>query len=564
MGDLETRTWERRIPGGAPRRIKAPTWHREAIIYALDVATFMDSDGDGVGDFKGLVSRLDYLRELGVTCLWLLPFYPTADRDDGYDVVDHKAVDPRVGTLDEFATFVDAARRHGIRVLIDLVINHTSEQHPWFQAARKDPDSPFRNYYSWSRERPEQLADSIVFPGVQHANWTYDETADAYYFHRFYDFEPDLNTANPAVRRAILDIIDFWLEFGISGFRVDASPFLIQELSDAAPFDAAGHMFLRELRQFVAERQPDAVLMAEADHDPEVVRRFFGHGDEMSLILNFLLNDELFLALAQERAGPIRRGLELMPAVPDGSGFANFLRSHDELNLGGLRDIERGEVLSQLSPDPASHIYGRGTRHRLAPLFDGNVDRILLAYSLLLSLPGTPVLYYGEEIGMGDDLSLPERLSVRTPMQWSAERNAGFSRAEADALCRPIIDGGPFRYQRVNVEAQSGNDSSLLCRVQALIAARAACPEIRRGSWRLVNADHPAVHAILFQLGPRRLLAVHNLSGGDCRARLDVEPDVLAQGEQVAGSRDPDNAARGSGVVVLEPYGFRWIRSGGS
>jgi len=419
-------------------------WYKDAIIYSLDVKTFQDADGDGCGDFRGLGERLDYLSSLGVTCLWLLPFYPSPNRDDGYDVMDYYAVDPRLGTLGDFVEFMHKARERGIRVLIDLVVNHTSDQHPWFQAARRSKDSPYRDYYIWSDTLPATAHEGMEFPGYQDAVWEWDEVAQAYYFHRFYRYQPDLNISNPAVREEICRVMGFWLELGISGFRVDSAPFLVEMKGAAARPGEDHYDYLREFRDFLNWRRGDAILLAEANVSRDKVCEYFGDDAKVQMLFSFLLNQHLFLALARQEAEPLVRGMRLAPVPPPTGQWANFLRNHDELDLGRLTDEERQEVFRAFAPDPDMQLYERGIRRRLPPMLGGDRRRIEMAYSLLFSLPGTPVLRYGEEIGMGDDLSLPERESVRTAMQWSNEKNAGFSTADPDRLVHRVIVDGPF------------------------------------------------------------------------------------------------------------------------
>ena len=395
-------------------------WWKNAIIYCLDVETFQDSDGDGSGDFGGLTERIDYLAGLGVTCLWLMPFFPSPNRDDGYDVTDYLSVDPRLGTLADFVEFVRTATDRGIRVIVDLVVNHTSDQHPWFQAARADPDSRCRNYYVWRDEPPENGPAGLVFPDQEESNWEYDKKAGQYYLHRFYKHQPDLNVANPAVRDAIAKIAGFWLELGLAGFRVDAVPFLLELDGITGDVDLDPHQFLRNLRAFVGRRRGDAMLMGEVNLEPEDVRRFFGDedGDELHMCLNFNLNQSFALALAREDAAPLIHGLRSLPSLPPDAQWANFVRNHDEWSLDKLTEAERQELFQQFGPKPDMQLFGRGLRRRLPTMLNGDQARIRMAYSLAFALPGAPVLFYGEEIGMAENLAIPGRGPGRTPMQW--------------------------------------------------------------------------------------------------------------------------------------------------
>jgi maltose alpha-D-glucosyltransferase/alpha-amylase len=536
-------------------------WYKNAVIYALDVETFYDSDGDGVGDFRGLTQRLDYLSGLGVTCLWLLPFYPTPNRDDGYDVADYYAIDPRLGTLGDFVVFMRAARERGIRVLVDLVVNHTSVDHPWFQAARRDPASKYRDYYLWTDSPPpRERRGGVVFPGEQAGNWAYDAVAGAYYWHWFYDHQPDLNTGNPAVREEIKKILGFWLQLGISGFRVDAAPFLFKRkgLRGTWPDDPGG--FMQELREFLDEERADAVFLAEADVATDELSFFLGEGERMHLLLNFILDNYLFLALADERARPIAEALRALPELPAVAQWANFLRNHDELNLDRLPAVARERVFARFAPDPAQRIYGRGIRRRLAPMLEGGERWQEMVYSLLFSLPGTPVLRYGDEIGMGDDLSLPGRLGVRTPMQWSGAPNGGFSAAPAERLVRPVVRGGPFGYERVNVDAQRRDPLSLLNFVLRLIRTRKETPEFGHGALTLLETGDPHVLAHACEGHGGLAMAIHNLSAEPCTARLVLDPADVPLLVDLLGDRAYEPILSATPEFRLEGHGYRWLR----
>ena len=388
-------------------------WFKEAVIYSVEVETFLDTNGDGWGDLRGLVSRLDYLSRLGVTALWLNPIHATPNRDDGYDVSDYFSVASRLGTLGEFVDVVHEADSRGIRVMIDLVVNHTSDEHPWFQSARSQDDSPYRDWYVWSKKRPSDIKQGVVFPHHQATTWSRDRKAHAWYYHRFYDFEPDLNAANPDVREEIKRVIGFWLQLGVAGFRVDAAPFTIELTHPDDTNPTKDFALLTELHDYAAWRRGDAVMLAEANVPEGELSDYFGEGDRMTMLFNFLLNQQLFLALARGDATPLRRGVAETPTVPSVCQWATFLRNHDELDLSRLEDHEREEVFKAFGPDDDMQLYDRGIRRRLAPMLAGDRQRLELAYSLLFTLPGTPVLRYGEEIGMGDDLSLPERNAIR-------------------------------------------------------------------------------------------------------------------------------------------------------
>ncbi|WP_134671476.1 alpha-amylase family protein [Halorussus marinus] len=543
-------------------------WYDDAVFYAVDVEAFADGNGDGVGDFPGLIDRLDHLDALGVDCVWLLPFYPSPNRDNGYDVADYYGVDDRHGTLGDFVAFVRAADRRGIRVLVDLVVNHTSDQHPWFRRAREDPDSPYRDYYVWVDDPPEwpDPDRGPVFPGEEDTVWSYDEAAEAFYYHRFYHFQPDLNVANPDVRTEIRNVMDFWLRLGVDGFRVDAATLMIDNKGglESTRLDDP-HGVIRDLRRFVARRGDDAVLLAEADDEPDRLADYFGDGDECNVLLNFLLDAYLVAALAERRADPLRRVLDLLPAIPEEGQWANFLRNYDELNLGRLPTADREAVFEAFAPDEAMGIYGRGIRRRLAPML-GDRDRIELAYSLLFSLPGAPLLVYGDEIGMGEDLSLPGRDAVRTPMQWADEPNGGFSPADADDLVRPVIAGGGYGYEAVNVADQRDDPDSLLRWFGRLIRTRHACPAIGTGACEVLDVDDPAVFAHRIAGDDGAVVAVHNLDDSPTAVSIALDGDpTVAFGRDGASVRPADDATDGSERARawrfdLDGYGYCWVR----
>ena len=538
-------------------------WYKEAVIYCLDVETFQDSDGDGVGDLPGLISRLDYLERLGVTCLWLNPIHPTPNRDDGYDVSDFYGIDPRLGNLGDFVELIHQAHNRGLRVIIDLVINHTSDKHPWFQAARSDPESPFRDYYVWSDERPSDLKEGMVFPGVQVATWTYDRTAKAWYYHRFYDFEPELNAANPRVREEVKKIAAFWLQLGVAGFRMDAAPFVIELSEPGNPNPPKDFDYLRQLRELMSWRKGDTMVLAEANAEPQELTEYFGSGDRLPMLFNFLLNQQMFLGLARGDAGPLLTGLAMTPPIPEQCQWATFLRNHDEIDLGRLTDVERNEVLDQFGPEPEMQAYGRGIRRRLAPMLGGDRRRIEMAYSLQFTLPGTPVLRYGEEIGMGDDLTLKERDSVRTPMQWSDAPNAGFSTARSQALARPVIGDGEFGYPKVNVAAQRRDPSSLLMWMERALHTLHECPEFAVGRWERVDSGERSVLALRYDAPSGVMLALTNLADEPCVVDLAKQlqsGDVTTDLVEVFGDGDYGDPRPDAAKLALNGYGFRWIR----
>ncbi|HYG88006.1 MAG TPA: alpha-amylase family protein [Azospirillum sp.] len=538
-------------------------WYKNAITYCLSVGTFMDSDGNGVGDFKGLMRRLDYLHGLGVTAVWLMPFQPSPNRDHGYDITDHYGVDPRYGSLGDFVEFSQAAKQRGIRVIIDLVVNHTSDQHPWFQEARRDPKSHYRDWYVWSDKKPVNADQDMVFPGVQKTTWTYDKLAKAYYFHRFYEFQPDLNTAHPEVHAEILKIMGFWIELGVAGFRMDAVPFIISEKGPEVSKPIEHFNMLRSFREFVQWRQGDAVLLAEANILPEDDMTYFGDdGDRMHMVFNFQVNQTLFYALATADTRPLVKALKATKPRPATGQWGLFLRNHDELDLGRLTEKQRQAVFAAFGPDPGMQLYDRGIRRRLAPMLDGDLRRLELAYSLLFTLPGTPVLRYGDEIGMGDDLSLPERECARTPMQWSTEPQAGFTKSDKPEV--PVISGGPFGFERINAAHQRRDPESLLNWMERIIRMRKECPEIGWGDFTVIDTGDPGVLALRYDWRNNALLVLHNLKGKPCEVTFDAGPagetprlvNLLAEDHA-----DPQED--GLYRILLEAYGYRWFRVGG-
>src|SRR5215213_8508921 len=452
-------------------------WYEDAVFYALDLKTFKDADGDGWGDFRGLTKQLDYLSWLGVDAVWLLPFYPSPHRDNGYDVADHYGVDPRYGSPGDLVTLLREAEARDIRVVADLVINHTSDEHPWFESARQGPRSPFYDYYIWSKAPENEPPVEVVLPGMVDSPWQYDPGAGAFYLHHFFDFQPDLSATHPAVRREARNIVDYWLRFGMAGFRVDAAPFLRNHHDPPEQL----HDLLNDLHRWAVERTPDALLLAEADRPTEELAAYFGDGDEMRMIFNFFLNQSLFLALATEDAAPLFSVCRELPEPPAGCTWLNFLRHHDELSLSQLTQRERNRVYRAFGPEERMQVFGRGLRRRLTPML-GDRRRVEMAFSFLFSLPGAPMIYYGHEIGMGEDLDLPERYAVRTPMQWSDEEpHGGFSSAPSGTVIRPAVRDEPYGFRRVNVAEQREDPDSLLHRVRRMVQCRKAYPQISQG-----------------------------------------------------------------------------------
>jgi len=539
-------------------------WYKNAVIYCLSVASYMDVDGDGVGDFQGLMRRLDYLHGLGVTAVWLMPFQSSPCRDDGYDVSDYYNVDSRYGTLGDFVEFAHAAKQRGIRVIIDLVVNHTSDQHPWFKEARKDPTSKYRDWYIWSKKKPRNSDKGMVFPGVQKSTWSYDQTARAWYFHRFYDFQPDLNTSNPHVLAEILKIMGFWIQQGVSGFRMDAVPFIISTKGPSVKKPVEQYDILRFLREFLQWRQGDAIILAEANVLPEADLEYFGRaGDRMHMMFNFQVNQNLFYALATSDAEPLVKALKASRGRPATAQWGIFLRNHDELDLGRLTKEQRRVVFEAFAPEPGMQLYNRGIRRRLAPMLEGDRRRIELAYSLMFTLPGTPVVHYGDELGMGDDLLLPERKSVRTPMQWSTEPNGGFSKSEKPIL--PVISGGPFGYEHVNAAQQHRDPNSLLNWTERIIKMRKEVPEVGWGDFEIIQTHDRSILAIRYDWRNNSVLFVHNL--GSKPREVSISAAVAgAAGQLLVNLLSEDHShadARGKHCLLMEAYGYRWYRIGG-
>jgi maltose alpha-D-glucosyltransferase/alpha-amylase len=539
-------------------------WYKNAIIYCLSVGTYMDANADGIGDFQGLMRRLDYLHGLGVTAVWLMPFQKSPCRDDGYDVSDYYTVDPRHGTLGDFVEFTHAAKQRGIRVIIDLVVNHTSNEHPWFKEARRDPNSRYRDWYVWSKKKPPHANQGMVFPGVQKTTWTYDKEARLYYFHRFYNFQPDLNTSNPEVQAEILKIMGFWIQLGVSGFRMDAVPFVIGTKAANVRKPVEQYDMLRLLREFLQWRLGDSIILAEANVLPNTDMEYFGDdGERMQMMFNFQVNQNLFHALATADSRPLIKALKATKARPATAQWALFLRNHDELDLGRLTEKQRQAVFEAFGPKKEMQLYDRGIRRRLAPMLDGDRRRLELAYSLMFTLPGTPVIRYGDELGMGDDLKLPERNCARTPMQWSTEPHAGFTKSKKPMI--PVIDKGPYAYEHVNAAEQRRDANSMLNWTERIIRMRKEVPEIGWGDFEVLNTNTRAVLAMRYDWRNNSTLFVHN---------LDSEPRKISFDSGIEGERGKllvnlltdDHSwadAKGKHHMLLEAYGYRWYRVGG-
>jgi maltose alpha-D-glucosyltransferase / alpha-amylase len=538
-------------------------WYKNAVIYCLSVGTYMDSNADGVGDFEGLMRRLDYLHGLGITAIWLMPFQTSPGRDDGYDISNYYEVNPRYGTLADFVEFTHAAAQRGIRVIIDLVVNHTSDQHAWFQQARRDPNSKYRDWYVWSKKRPANSSQGVVFPGVQKSTWSYDSKARAWYFHRFYRFQPDLNTSNPHVLAEILKIMGFWIQLGVSGFRMDAVPFVIATKGARLRKPVEQYDMLRSIREFLQWRAGNSIILAEANVLPDTDMEYFGKdGDRMHMMFNFQANQHLFYALAARDVRPLSAALRKTKPRPPTAQWGQFLRNHDELDLGRLTSQQRAKVFEEFAPDPGMQLYGRGIRRRLAPMLAGDRRRIELAYSLMFTLPGTPVIRYGDELGMGDNLNLPERNCARTPMQWSTEPNAGFTKGRKPMS--PVISSGPYGYPQVNAAQQRRDPNSMLNWTERIIRMRKEVPEIGWGDFQVLPTGNPAVFAIRYDWRNNSVVFVHNLDD----SRREVTFDVGLPGNDSRRlvnllSEDHSQSRDSRHRLVLEGYGYRWFRVGG-
>ena len=541
------------------RRPSDPLWFKDAIIYETHVRTFFDKNNDGVGDFPGLIDKLDYLQDLGITCLWLLPFFPSPGRDDGYDISDYRGVNPQYGTIDDFRRLVAAAHERGIRVLVELVVNHTSDQHPWFQAARHaPPGSPDREMYVWSETNQKYTDARIIFTDTEKSNWTWDDEAKAYYWHRFFHHQPDLNFEHPRVLAEMLDVMKFWLEMDVDAFRLDAIPYLIERDGTNCENLPGTHVILKRIRAELDRSHPGRMLLAEANQWPADVRPYFGDGDECHMAFHFPLMPRIYMALRLEDTKPIIDIMAQTPAIPDSCQWALFLRNHDELTLEMVTSDERDYMYLAYSADPRMRL-NLGIRRRLAPLVEGSRRRIELLHSLLFSFPGTPIIYYGDEIGMGDNVYLGDRNGVRTPMQWSADRNAGFSRANPAALYSPPVMDPVYGYQTLNVEAQLENPSSLLGWMKNMIGVRKLFKVFGRGAIEFLPVENRAVLAYLRRLGGDIILCVANFSRFAQPAQLPLQRFRGYTPIEMFGYTEFPRIGEHDYPVTLTAYGFYWF-----
>ena len=534
-------------------------WYKRAVIYELPVKSFYDGNADGVGDFPGLIEKLDYLEGLGVSCLWLLPFFPSPLRDDGYDITDYCDVHPTYGTLDDFRRFLDGAHERRMHVVIELVLNHTSDQHPWFRRAREAPSGSIeRDFYVWSDTDDKYRGARVIFVDSERSNWTWDPVAGAYYWHRFFHHQPDLNYDNPIVLQEILKVIDFWFERGVDGLRLDAVPYLVEREGTSCENLPDTHAVLKEIRRHIDERWPNRMLLAEANQFPADVRAYFADGDECHMAYHFPLMPRIFMGLHLEDRHPIVEIMQQTPAIPDVCQWALFLRNHDELTLEMVTDEERDYMHLAYSLDPQARV-NLGIRRRLAPLMGNNRRRIELLNSLLFSFPGTPIVYYGDEIGMGDNVYLGDRNGVRTPMQWTSDRNARFSRADPARLYSPVIMDPIYGYQGLNVEAQERDGSSLLQWMKNLIGLRKLFPVLGVGSMRLLEPENRKVLAYIRELENDAILCVANLSRSVQPVELDLAPFAGFVPIEVLGYTEFPIIGERPYFLTLGPYGFYWF-----
>jgi maltose alpha-D-glucosyltransferase / alpha-amylase len=536
-----------------------PLWYKDAVFYEVHVRAFKDSNGDGIGDFRGLLEKLDYIEELGVTTLWLLPFYPSPLKDDGYDISHYTDIHPSYGSIEDFTVFLEEAHRRGLRVLTEIVLNHTSDQHPWFREARQSRDNPKRSWYVWS-DTPERYQSArIIFTDTEHSNWAWDPGSKAYYWHRFFSHQPDLNFDNPSVREEVWKVMSFWLERGVDGFRLDAVPYLVEREGTSCENLPETHDVLKWLRRRLDESYPAKFLLAEANQWPADVRAYFGSGDQCHMAFHFPLMPRMFMAMRLEDRKPIIEILKQTPEIPETCQWGIFLRNHDELTLEMVTDEERDYLYDEYARDPTMRL-NVGIRRRLAPLLDNDRRRVELMNGLLLSLPGSPILYYGDEIGMGDNIYLGDRNGVRTPMQWNGGWNAGFSTADPERLYLPLISNPVFGYQALNVESQRRSLHSLFSWMKRVIKIRRSARVFSRGSLTFLNPRNHRVLGYIRELGQEKVLAVNNLSDSAQAVELDLARFAgLIPIEMFGGNPFPRIGNRPY-PLTLGPYQFFWFR----
>ena len=536
-----------------------PLWYKKAIIYELHIRAFYDSNGDGIGDIPGLIDKLPYIQSLGVNCLWLLPMYPSPLKDDGYDIADYYDIHPDYGTLDDFRRLIEEAHRLGIRILTELVVNHTSDQHPWFKEARASLTSPKRNYYVWSDTDDRYKEARIIFTDTERSNWTWDPVAKQYFWHRFFSHQPDLNYDNPEVEQAMFNAMKFWLDIGVDGFRCDAVPYLFEREGTNCENLPETHAFLKRLRAKIDSEYQGRILLAEANQWPADVRVYFGDGDEFHMGFHFPVMPRLFMAIRREERTPITEIMQQTPEIPENCQWAIFLRNHDELTLEMVTDEDRDYMYREYAKDPRMRI-NLGIRRRLAPLMDNGRRRLELLHSLLLTLPGTPVLYYGDEIGMGDNIYLGDRNGVRTPMQWTSDRNAGFSKADGARLFAPVIADPVYGYQGLNVEAQERLPTSFLEWLKGIIEVRQRHPAFAMGTLKFQNPSNRKVMAFVRIYCGETFLVICNLSRFSQPAELDLTEWLGQIPVELTGESPFPTIGERPYQVTLGPYMFFWFR----
>ncbi|MBN2502551.1 MAG: maltose alpha-D-glucosyltransferase [Anaerolineales bacterium] len=534
-------------------------WYKNAIFYELYVRAFNDSRGDGHGDLRGVVEKLDYVKELGVDCIWLLPIYPSPLEDDGYDIADYYGVHADYGTIEDFKALVNAAHERDIRVIADLVLNHTSDQHPWFQAARAGRNSKYRDYYVWSDTKDKYQDVRIIFLDTEESNWTWDETAGQYFWHRFYSSQPDLNYDNPQVHAEMFKVMKFWLDLGIDGFRADAVPYLYEREGTNCENLPETHAFLKKLRAFMDKYYPGRILLCEANQWPEDVRPYFGDGDEFHMGFHFPVMPRIYMAIRSGDGTPVIDILNRTPTIPDNCQWCTFLRNHDELTLEMVTEEERQWMWQEYAPEPRMRL-NLGIRRRLAPLLDNDRRKIELANSLLFTLPGVPIVYYGDEIGMGDNVWLSDRNGVRTPMQWDASPNAGFSKADGD-LYAPVIDDAVFGYQKVNVEVQRADSDSLYHTIKAMIAAKKQSAALQNGDFFWVEGDgNKSILAYLRSADKDSVLVVQNLSADEQVLTLKLPAGVPEKLKDILSEKEISVSGDSGLSLTLQPFEYLWLQ----
>ena len=536
-----------------------PLWFKDAIFYEVHVRAFCDSDGDGTGDFRGFVQKLDYLEDLGVNTIWLLPFYPSPLKDDGYDIADYTNIHPAYGTLEDFHLVLEQALRRGMRVITEIVLNHTSDQHPWFQEARRGKSSARRDWYVWSGTPDPYRQSRIIFLDTELSNWAWDPVSKEYYWHRFFSHQPDLNYDNPVVREQIWNVMKFWLDMGVDGFRLDAVPYLVERENTSCENLPETHQVLKDLRAQLARHYPHCMLLAEANQWPEDAVAYFGSGDECHMAFHFPLMPRMFMAIRLEDRKPMIDIMQRTPAIPDSCQWGLFLRNHDELTLEMVTDDERDYLYDEYAKDKAARL-NLGIRRRLAPLLDDDRRRIELMNGILMSLPGTPILYYGDEIGMGDNIYLGDRNGVRTPMQWNSGWNGGFSAADPERLYLPLLSNPLYGYQRINVDAQNRAPHSLLSWMKQMIRVRKSTQAFGRGTLEFLNAPNPRVLAYVRELGKDKILIVNNLSSSAQAAELDLRQFKGSIPIEMFGGNPFPRIGNLPYLLTLAPYQFFWFR----